>query len=253
MKIIIYTALVLLFIQAQAFSQDTGGYGSVQLTSFANGSAVIGLDGNSTVSTLDRIRTSRNLEGTPFYNEDWKPGIVLINNDLKSGEVMLKYNPYQNLVFFKEKKAENVLALNNEFVTGFILNKDSGKAFFKNGFNAKDNDINRYTFFRVLHDGSVKLLVHHRTYVRKSQTNAFASGTISNEFRHKEDYYIQPAEGKNLQEISLKKKDLFDHIDEKYHNQLENYADKNDLDFDEEKGMSNILGYYEQLITKADK
>jgi hypothetical protein len=246
MKTLIYSVVIIFFVQFQGIAQNTTQYNTIQLASFNDGSAVLGADSQKLTSI--NVRTSRSLEGSPFYNDDWLPGIVLINNNLKSNRVQLRYDPYRNLVFFKE--GDQFMALNNKFVTGFIIDKDNKKKFFKNGFESDKNEISPYTFLRVLHDGKTKLVVHHRTYIRKSHTNAFASGTVSDEFRHKEDYYLQTSKTENLKEIRLKKKDLFKHIDKKYHDRLESYAEKNDLDFGEEKGMSNILGYYEQLLTK---
>lgn len=49
-----------------------------------------------------RMYGNRNMdvEGTPFYNENWQLGYIMINKNTQSGIVKLNYDGYKNRVIY---------------------------------------------------------------------------------------------------------------------------------------------------------
>lgn len=238
-----YSSLLFLFllIYASAFAQDEIEK-RVETTVDLRNTVVIGNVPGLTSQLQD---VSREIEGSPYYHEDWTTGIALLPDNMKSKGVQMMYSTYNNRVYYKE--GDGLLMLDNRRVEGFALNVDDKWVLFKNGYNSGIDDTNRETYFRVVHDGLTKVLVHHRTFVRQSQKPAIATGRVSQEFRHDDNYYIVTRDG-SFHEVKQKERRILRELPKKYRDPLKEFADQNDLDFGEDTDLSKIMSHYDQLV-----
>lgn len=199
----------------------------------------------------DRIQeVTRNIDGSPFYHDDWVTGIALLPDNMKSKGVQMMYSTYQNRVYYKE--GDGMLMLDNSRVEGFALNVDDNWVLFKNGYNSGISDTDRNTYFRVVHDGITKILVHHRTFTRQSQKPAIATGRTSQEFRHSEDYYLVKEDG-TFQEVSLRERRFLRELQKPYRDSIKDFANENDLDFRNDRDLAKIMSRYDELIQKENE
>lgn len=200
----------------------------------------------STTGLSGRIQdVTRSIEGTPFYHDEWTTGIALLPDNMKSRGVQMKFSTYQNRVYYKE--SDKVMMLDNRRVEGFALNVDQKWVIFKNGYNSGISDTDRNTYFRVVHDGLTKILVHHRTFTRESQKPAIATGRVSQEFRHSEEYYLVREDG-SFQEVSTRERRFLRELPKKFRDQVKDFANENDLDFRDDQDLGKIMSHYDELL-----
>ncbi len=242
--IFVITLLSLAFFSSTVIAQDEIQYRKEITVNLSNTASAGQLSGVS--SPLQKV--TRQVDGSPYYHDEWTTGIALLPNNMKSKGVQMMYSTYGNEVFYRENG--KLMKLDNRRVEGFALNVDEGWVVFKNGFNPDMKNLDRLTFFRMIHDGKTKLLAHHRTYTRKNPRPAIATGRVSQEFRHRTEYYLQTEDGE-FQETHRSKRDVLRKLKKQYRDRVEEYADENDLNFGEEKELAKILAYYDSLIDEG--
>lgn len=246
-----YTTLVLplvflVFASTPVLAQDELETRTETTVDLRN-TAVIG----NTTGLSSRIQdVTRNIEGTPFYHDEWTTGIALLPDNLKSKGVQMKYSTYQNRVYYKEN--DKVMMLDNRRVEGFALNVEQKWVLFKNGYNSGISNTDRNTYFRVVHDGLTKILVHHRSFTRESQKPAIATGRVNQEFRHSEDYYLVKQDG-TFHEVSTKERRFLRELPKKYRGEVKDFANDNDLDFRDDQDLGRIMSHYDQLLRQEEQ
>ena len=243
LKAFLLSLILCLAIYAPAIAQDELDYRK-QTTVDLNNNLAVGLS-----SISNRMQeVTRGIGSTPYFDEDWSTGIALLPNSLKTKHVPMLFDMYQGRVYYKD--GDNMLMLDNNRIEGFALKQDEQWIIFKKGYNSNISDLNTQTFFRVVHEGKTKILVHHHAYVRDSHKPTIATGsTTSKEFRSRDDYYLQTEDGK-FYDVKNKEKRIVRKLERKFRDQVRDYADKNDLEFDEDKDLAKIMTYYDELISQ---
>jgi hypothetical protein len=188
-------------------------------------------------------KSSNDVEGTPYYNEEWLKGYVLLESGKKSETVNLKYNSYTNELLFK--KDGNLLAVLPNIMKGFVLVNGSRQTVFRNGFKSEDNDILPTHNLRIIHEGRVELVAKHdvRQHTRR---DVLGGGNQVIKYLPKKDYYLITAGGK-FHDIKLKEKDILKALNS-HQKQLKNYAKKKSLSFKNENDLRSILLEYDNLL-----
>lgn len=181
------------------------------------------------------------VNGSPYYNEDWATGYVQVNKNTQSNAVKLKYSSYTNEVLFQENGRTR--ALPSDALVGFTLIKDNKEIEFKNGFHSEEYDITPNQLMRVIYGGDVKLLA--KEYVNLHHTQDPFTGETKYDFLDETDFYLVSADG-SFNKIKLKKKDILKALGQKQ-DALKEFADSHNLDFDNEYHASLILKHYDKL------
>jgi hypothetical protein len=95
------------------------------------------------------------IDGSPFYNDDWDLADIILSNNKTLSSVPLKLNLYSSEIYYlSEKKNEVILA------PGLIRQlrfKSGGKQLFRSGYPPVD-DHTKNTFYNVLEEGRIILL-----------------------------------------------------------------------------------------------
>lgn len=179
------------------------------------------------------------IRGTPFLLDKWVKGSVTTLKGIYQ-EVELKYNVYDNILFFK--KGDETYAF-QENVLSFTLKprpKDSTSYMvYVKGIPGTDFRDNQY--IRVLLDGAISL--YKLDLKQLSEMSEINAGMIKT-FTHNAKYYI--GMGGKLTFIKLAKADLLSVLSDKQE-ALETYISKHSLSFKKEADVILLLKYYATL------
>ena len=98
------------------------------------------------------------IEGSPFLFNDWNLGIVKFRNRQFAKGVNLRFNIYNNQLYFKKDNQQLEFALPvEEFMIRGLKDTDSVDVYYRSGF--PDTEKTTYqTFLEVLADGNLVLL-----------------------------------------------------------------------------------------------
>jgi len=189
------------------------------------------------------IRSYEQIEGTPFYNDDWIKGHVIFNSSQISETVELKYLNFRNQVVFKQNG--ETLAVNPKAFKGFVLKSSEGDILFKKGFKSNEHDIKRGQLLEVIHDGNIKLLTLHKNELDKSQPDPL-TGKITQEFESEMYHFLVDRNGR-WHEVDLDDDDILEALGDNQ-DAMEKFANKNDIDFENKRDLKMLLKHYESMM-----
>ncbi|HLF46447.1 MAG TPA: hypothetical protein VI548_08480 [Chitinophagaceae bacterium] len=160
-----------------------------------NISEIKGFTGNNFhVNSLDilnvyglKFSTSKRVEGTAFFSNEWNWGFIKIDNGIVIDSVRLRYNTLYKELHFLDRESE--YSLNDYFIEfGFtIMDKETkNKILFRNGFPAFDKN-NTKTNYQILAGNEYKLL---KLTIKELQENTALDGQTYNRITEKNSYYI---------------------------------------------------------------
>ncbi|MGK7368969.1 MAG: hypothetical protein ACNS64_02040 [Candidatus Halalkalibacterium sp. M3_1C_030] len=184
------------------------------------------------------------IEGTPYFNPEWTKGRAQLRSNNKTKEILLRYNANSNELEFK-KDDKILIAIPRMVISFTLLNEENEKVSFKSGFKSQEHDIYPGLFLRVIHDGKVKLVVHHKTEFMKAHSINPLTGKKVSKYIPKSDHFLITEDGK-YHDIKLKRKHILRALNQN-EDELKNFAKSNDLDFGNENDLAKILAYYESL------
>lgn len=219
---------------------------SVSIPTQAQDKAIFDVDqlGKNAIENVLYTFQTEKIKGSPYMNDHWVQGHVIIDENTKSGTVYLRFNSYQNQVEFA--RDEQAFAINSSRIDGFVMYASDGQINFRNGFKSEEHDIDPSTLLRVVQDGKVDFLCHHKTKL-KEEVPAYGSATKKNEFKSDRDYYIVDSSGTFHKIKKLKEKHVLKALGDKK-KELRQFAESNNLDFSEESDIARIVAYYNKQV-----
>jgi hypothetical protein len=126
-----------------------------------------------------------NIEGVPYLTEAWINGSVKLNKNRYFRDIPLRFDVYNNKLYFKKDSAEfSFLLPVNEFSIAYRENGDS--SLFRNGYPAIDNNTDEI-FYEVLVDGKFQLL---NFYSKSIQTFTSYNEPPQKRFVSKSQLYV---------------------------------------------------------------
>lgn len=135
-----------------------------------NQMTLAGRDG-SNLSQFERTLGGRpvmefgaDIKGTAFYSNDWTPGIVMFQQGQAANGLPLRFNIYNNKVYFQREGAQLEFTAP---VKAFWLGTDTNTAvLFRSGYTPIDKNTTE-TFYEVLAKGPVQLLKFRQKEIRE--------------------------------------------------------------------------------------
>ena len=180
------------------------------------------------------------IKGTPFLFDDWVSGIVILGNGETFNNVPLKYNVFDEKLYFKNPKNNELLEFLQP-VKSFKFNELKGAGVFSKGFPAIDR-FNSETFYDVLFDGKVKLL--NKKYKTILEVRPYNSATVEKSFVDRNDYYI--VKGNKIERIKNSRKDFLDIFSDKSA-QIDAFIKKEKINFKNNDDLVKVFNYFESL------
>ena len=195
------------------------------------------------------LKVNYNIEGTPFYPEQYYKADLFIKNGKTYENIYVKFNLQENLVLFKSPdgvemsatSAVQKIIFTDTINGGIMINK-----VFENGFPAIDKQ-NENSYYEVLDSGKVKLLKYHA--VRYTDKNYYGDASITRVFEQTEIcYFYEP--GKRIKKIEKGMKELLSLFTDK-RTELNKYIDEQKLKCRNENDWEKVIAYYNSLFTNT--
>lgn len=186
-------------------------------------------------SALDRDYY-RDFDGTPYLDDDFIPGEVIINDSIRIEDVPLRYNIYSDRVEFMNEQNQ-------------VLEIDHSKQEFDFNFGGHLFTIQDYLDHEESKRGILELMVdgHIRLYKRylidlKPATKAIGFQEAQpNRFTRQDDKYLL-AVGQNAPETVRNSKDLLEKL-KKIKPNIDQYAKNQKLKLKSDKGLIQLVQY----------
>jgi hypothetical protein len=174
--------------------------------------------------------------GSPFENDEFLMGNVMLNNDNEFENVPLKYNIYNDELYFKNAKDEMLLS----FVIPVKWFKLAGQTYL-NGFPEIEN-YTRNSFYGLLAGNKIKLLF--KAYKTISETRPYNSPNVEKRFERYKNYFILK-EGKMYRFKPTRKAllNLFDSEGPR----IEKYIEKEKINFRNNEDLIKIFDFINLL------
>ncbi len=202
----------------------------------------VGLSLRTTGSKIDLNRFP-DVKGSPYLNDVWQNGSILIEKVHKIEIKKIKINCFQNQLEYEEDgKVYTPLKRYTEFIINDLdENNNSKKRIFRNEF-ISDQEFK--TYFEVLFDGETKLLQKYA--VRIEEYAEPLSLNKIKRFNKIPQLYIYKSKNQSLIKIKKDKKTILNAFDNKSE-QIAKYISSNDLIMKNEEDIVKICAYYDTL------
>jgi hypothetical protein len=159
-------------------------------------------------NSVKTVTNGETISGTPFLIEEWKKGIILLENGDKYDSYSLKYDVYNQTILalngketieIDQKVKEFILIITSEKQTRFI--------------NASVFNLKQKKFYELVIDSDKCQLLKLNKKIAESNSEKFTNLTESKEFKTESEYFIFDKESKKMstyKKASTKFKSLFD-------------------------------------------
>ena len=196
-------------------------------------------------SMLDanKIPTHRaiNIEGSPYFVEDFYEGSVYLGNGRVTRSVPIRYNTHEHSIDFMS--ANEVFSVGMENISSFEFSMDGETYTFSKGFEA--GGISNDDFVEVAEEGAAAFIIRHNTTLFEDAAS-YGVATQENRYITSETFYIRVGDGDFNRIRRPNKRRVIrsfpDHRDE-----LESYADQQRLDFSDKKDIARLTAYYNSI------
>lgn len=190
------------------------------------------------------VKSKIPINGNPFLNEYFTVGVIELNNGLKSGEVLLRYNISSDL--FEILRNNDTLILNRPFAVRYIYIDD--KVFIFDPELREDAKRNLNGYFQLRVDGKLSFYIKRRKDLSyDSFVQNYKGGSGSKEYYYiekKPSFVGKTIEGKAFLLISARSllKNLKDHKAE-----IKAFIKENKIKFKRENDIVEVIEYYNSL------
>ena len=181
-------------------------------------------------------QTYTDVIGSPFLNDAFVNGNVVLINGVKFQNVLLKYSSYNDELFFKNPKDESLLS----FVVPVKSFELLGLMYI-NGFPAIDN-FTENSFYELIANSSVKLLL--KNYKTILENKAYNSASTEKKFEDNKIYYVFK-DGK-MKRFKPSKKDFMEILADKSL-EIDVFLKKEKVDFKNNADLAKVFEYYSSL------
>ncbi|WP_127137546.1 hypothetical protein [Flagellimonas oceanensis] len=183
-------------------------------------------------------------EGSPYFDENFKYGQVLVNGKVKTiGN--LRYNAANSEIELQKGDKEYSAVLKRNYISARIDDKLYRLYPYLDDSN---NETTRIGYFIPLNEGKIKLLYKPEKKLRRGRTGATNyDRTVPPRFIDISDYYIQKGE-EPATKIYLRNKYFYDLLGKE---NIKDFIKKNDLRLNKEEDAIKVMQYInEEISTK---
>jgi len=188
--------------------------------------------------TAYRVVKYEDVKGTPFYNSEWLTGTVKLKNGSSFKNVSLKFNSYDQVVIFKSQTGVELAFV--QPVEEFTVVNNGETVHFKNFFNGP-NSKSGNAFYQIMYSGSTTLL----KTVNKDITSTvdYGSSVTNKEFVDVKPAYFSLDSSNKPVRLKLDKKSILAIFSADKRAKIEDFINKNNLSFKEEKDVLSLFKY----------
>jgi hypothetical protein len=159
-------------------------------------------------NSVKTITNGETISGTPFLIEEWKKGILLLENGDKYDSYLLKYDVYNQTIFaLNGKETIEIDQKIKEFI--LIIAQEKQIKF----INASVFNVKQKNFYELVIESDKCLLLKLNKKIAESNSEKFTNLTESKEFKTESEYFIFDKELKKMtpyKKANTKFKSLFE-------------------------------------------
>ena len=185
----------------------------------------------------------KEISGSPFLEKELQNGTIILNDDRKVENVLIRYNAYEDALLYQIEK-DQITMLDPPVIKGFEFQPNDRKV----KFISISFIEGKKHFYEVIYDGKSTLVVRHQIKLTKKTNNAGSYGANDMQgsaFKKLETYFLMDATGK-IFEISLTKKSLTSALGS-HEEELKAFIKENKLKVREKIDLATLLEYYDSL------
>ena len=170
-----------------------------------SGGRTVGVYDNIYGAVLPVIKPD-DIDGTPFFSDDWNKGTVIFKKGKKADSLRLKFDIINNKVYFKQDSLTlEFLDEVSSFRFNYYEDAELKTAFFKNGYPV-DGAQTAVTFYQVLVEGnSFHLLKHLKRLIREEYVY---NGPPKRKFVMQDTWYVYDVKKTQLMLVKPNKASL---------------------------------------------
>ncbi|MBV6643553.1 MAG: hypothetical protein KI791_22730 [Cyclobacteriaceae bacterium] len=186
---------------------------------------------------MNTKETSNSIDGNPYFNETWKPGMLYLENDVEINVDLLNYNVFENSLTYKERNKEYLISTYTD-LKKFEIGDDVFVYLYSN--HSKD-------IYQLLSDGPIRLLKRYYCKILMGMESKGIIGATNDKYMKNDDLYVQK-EGLQPDEFKTRKRDLYKLMDDK-REEIKYYIDDKGLNINKEDDLIQVFNYYNELIS----
>ena len=187
-----------------------------------------------------KVLTEKDIDGTPYLEDDFKPGTIYTTTKNKIVDIHLRYNIYNDELEFQIEQNQ-VLAIENPEMIAmaeFGGHKMKYIPYLKGQKPAK-------AFFRLIEDGEIALFAKSETAFEKTVPGNGIKAEIPARFVQKPDvYYLKT--GDNMARKVGNKKELVLYFEE-HQDEVAAFVKKNKVKTNKAHSLQELIAYYNSL------
>lgn len=191
------------------------------------------------------VNTSVDVAGSPFFSNDWRPGLILMNNDKAFRNTRLRLNLQdQEVHYLAPGNVE--MSIPAGTVKEIVFFSDTSRnsqvlADFQSGFPAIDEQ-NVNNFYQVLSRGTILLLLSLQKTIAEEKDEF--SGEIRRHFADHSNYYVYA--GSNLVRVRMDRSFVQDLLADKK-DQVTAFIKAYNFKFRSADDLKKVIDYYNTL------
>ncbi|MGB1241655.1 MAG: hypothetical protein ACPG49_03985 [Chitinophagales bacterium] len=188
---LIITIFILLIINTPSFAQNSNFASLVKLNTTTSNTIVL----NDPI-TVGFSKELEDIDGGPYYNEEWGKGRLLLKNGQELGKQWLfKYNTFQDELHVQLSSGLVKIPMKNQIQSFMILQNDKQHYFVSSDLSGvRDSELTN-TFLEVLHSKRFTLLKKSSKHYEEVENDNFYCSTCDNSslnfFLTSEKYYLK--------------------------------------------------------------
>ncbi|WP_394747299.1 hypothetical protein [Spongiimicrobium salis] len=183
--------------------------------------------------------TAEKASGSPFVNETFLPGRVIVSGEVKA-EGLLRYNAYRSEIEVKEGNDSSYSLLKRSYIYAEI----KGKTY--RIFRFMDGEVEKTSYFNPLNKGEVQLLFRPRIKLKRGRAAATTyDRNIPPKYITINSYFVKKGD-KAAERVRLSKKDILKYLSDKS-SEVKSYIADNKIKLKKEEDYIKVLDYYNSL------
>ncbi len=181
------------------------------------------------------------IAGSPYMDEAFKEGEVVINDTIHFSKVPLRYNIVTDKMEFKNRRGQLMEIDYSAGQFSFLINNQQFKI-----LEYKDKDKNQNGHLELLVDGAIQLYKkHNRQFEKATVVKAFEE-PLPDRFVANDPTYLIAAEGEMPETIS-RKKDLLQQLNQD-DPKVAQYLKDNKLKMRSEDSIIDLITFYNNAV-----
>ncbi len=184
------------------------------------------------------------VKGSPFIFEDWQNGAVLQNDSILYKGLSLKYDAYKDELLYLNTRNNSPMVMAKNDITSFTIagsDISSSLVFVKVPYDGKN------VFMQLIYEGKkIDFLKQYIKMLREADyQGAYNADRPYDEFVEGDSYFLRLKSGK-MEKIKLNRNNIIKSFPDNQ-KELKSFVKQNDLKFDSEKDVIELIKYYQTL------